>query len=412
MDKLGYPRRRALSMPNPRRTTRRFCCSKMRSLLALACLCAASSCGSGAQPTGVDPAYHDAAIVLADFLLSQQTTEGAIPDQPDGATCNEDSNMEYALIGLAAAYSNTRDDRYLSGLELGIRWLAAREEMSDPDWRGSWYYTYQATPPYAPTPISPGGGFVDARGVDSTSALFVYLLYLHQELSGSDELAAEFRSHARAALNFILKRNQDEDSPFTFSSWHLQPSGEWHQYRYQYAADQGDVYLGLVAGSRLYESSRGGRFGQAAANIEQQFNDTFYSKSKKLYASGVDEEGSANTAIESFDGIFPQGYLPWVFGDSSAARAAFSVLKAAERDDGSLVFFPGDPRYSLSVAVYAMAATGLDEPTPTAAIDWALRTTYNKRTGTIRDTATLRSAAFSNVIGLSIVALLGFSALP
>jgi hypothetical protein len=45
--------------------------------------------------------------------------------------------MEYALMGLAAAYQHSRDPRYLAALEKGIRWLAAREEMSDPKWRGS-----------------------------------------------------------------------------------------------------------------------------------------------------------------------------------------------------------------------------------------------------------------------------------
>jgi len=386
---------------------------KMRTLFWLACLCVASSCGGNRpQSTSINPGYRDAAITLADFLLSQQTADGAIADKPGGATSNEDSNMEYALIGLAAAYSNTHDSRYLAGLESGIRWLAAREEMSDPEWRGSWFYTYQATTPYAPVPVSPGDGFVDARGVDSTSALFVYLLYLHQTLSGSDAVAKEFRDPARAALNFILNRNQDENSPFTFSSWHLLPSGEWHQYRYQYAADQGDVYLGFIAGSFLYEANRNGRYGQAAASIALQLNSTFFSKSKKRYATGIDEEGTTETTIANFDGIFPQGYLPWVFGDSSAARAAFAVLQTAERGDGSLVLFSGDPHYSLSVAVYAMAATGLHAVVPTGALDWALRTTYNSRTGAIRDTAALRSEVFSNVIGLSIVGLLRFPALP
>jgi hypothetical protein len=46
---------------------------------------------------------------MEDFILSLQNAAGAIPDQPGASTVNEDSNMEYALIALGAAYSATKD---------------------------------------------------------------------------------------------------------------------------------------------------------------------------------------------------------------------------------------------------------------------------------------------------------------
>ncbi|HUD14728.1 MAG TPA: hypothetical protein VMQ56_13840, partial [Terracidiphilus sp.] len=69
---------------------------------------------------------------MADFILSLQTPNGAIVDEPGGTKVNEDSNMEYALIGVGAAYASSKQDKYLEGLERGIKWLADREEMSDP----------------------------------------------------------------------------------------------------------------------------------------------------------------------------------------------------------------------------------------------------------------------------------------
>ena len=116
------------------------------------------------KPLIVD--YTATGLKVAGYLLKQQNADGMIPDEPGSQIVNQDSNMEYALIGLAAAYRQSRDVRYLNGLERGIVWLAEREEMTDPDWCGSWRYTYSTTPPYSPVPVSPGPGIADVRGVD------------------------------------------------------------------------------------------------------------------------------------------------------------------------------------------------------------------------------------------------------
>src|SRR5205807_6028683 len=87
------------------------------------------------------------ALRMADFILSLQNAGGAIPDEKGVLTVNQDSNMEYALIGLGAAYAATKDHKYLEGLEKGIKWLAEREEMTDANWKGSWYYGFSANPP-------------------------------------------------------------------------------------------------------------------------------------------------------------------------------------------------------------------------------------------------------------------------
>jgi hypothetical protein len=154
-----------------------------------------------ARSGGFGPAAWPEAVRIADFILSLQNAGGAIPDEKGVATVNQDSNMEYALIGLGAAYAATHDRKYLDGLEKGINWLADREEMSDPRWKGSWYYVYSASPPYAEIPTSPGAGISDARGVDATSTLFAYLLYLDQRLTGNKSLAQKYEPNARASVS-------------------------------------------------------------------------------------------------------------------------------------------------------------------------------------------------------------------
>jgi hypothetical protein len=189
-------------------------------------------------PPSASNDYSTHAARIADYLLSQQNADGAIPDAPGWDTVNQDSNMEYALIGLAAAYDYSHDPRYLLALEKGIRWLAAREEMTDPPWRGSWFYAYSSVPPYNPIPTSPGDpAITDVRGVSATSALFVYLLYLHSVVSGSNTLAIEYEDNARAALDFVLEHNQSADG-FFYNSWQKSAAdGKWHLWRFRYAAD-------------------------------------------------------------------------------------------------------------------------------------------------------------------------------
>lgn len=360
--------------------------------------------------------YVAYALRIADYLLDQQNSDGAIPDLPNGETVNMDSNMEYALIGLAAAYQSSRDPRYLDGLEQGIRWLAAREEMTDtfaalsagPPWRGSWFYAYSSAPPYEPIPTSPDDpAILDARGVDATSALFVYLLYLHSAVSGSDALALEYETHARAALDFVLDHNQSADG-FFYSSWQKWASdGEWHLWIFRYAADQGDVHLGMKAGWHLYSDAR---YRDAAAHLQEQMPAAFFDASQGRYATGIYEDGSFESELEGFDGIFPQGYLAWVFGDNETNRAAFDWLTACLQDDGSLACYTGDPHYSLSAAMYAMSASALGEALPAQTLNWLTAIPYDPADGGIRDTADPASEKYPNVAGFSVAALLEFPA--
>lgn len=345
---------------------------------------------------------------IADFLLSMQDGNGALRDGASAEIVNEDSNMEYALIGLAAAHDRSHDARYLAGLESGIRWLAAREEMTDPEWRGSWHYAYAAAPPYAPRPVSPGPGISDVRGVDATSALFAYLVYLHATGSGvGTGVASDMEPNVRAGLDFLLARSRGRDRLFN-SSWQQDArTGAWRLWRYQYCADQADVYLGMRAGWLLYGDER---YRDAADAIRRVVGRVFYLKEQCRYAVGRDESAPVDRDLDSFDGVFPQGYVPWALGRSRHARKAFAWLGEREQSDGSLVCFAGDPRYSLSAALDAMAAHSLGKPREESALDWIVSTTFDPGSGAVRDTAQPRSPAYSNVAGFAIMAMLDFKA--
>lgn len=354
--------------------------------------------------------YRAWGLRSADYLLAQQNADGAIPDAPGWDSVNTDSNMEYALIGLAAAYRASAQARYLAGLEQGIHWLAGRAEMDDPRWRGSWFYAYSAAPPYAPLPTSPGDpAIADVRGVDATSALFAYLLYLHTAVSGSDALARQYEPQARAALDFILAYNRSPDG-FFYSSWQRRKAdGQWRLWKYRYTADQADVYLGLWAGWQLYQDER---YAAAAQLLRQALPQAFFDPAQGRYALGVEEDGSLEMNLDGFDGIFPQGYLPWVSGDTPANRAAANWLAGCAQADGSLACSPQDPRFSLSAAIYALSASALDRPRPGITLDWLTAAPYDQQDGGIRDTAALQSEKFPNVAGFSATALLEFPAWP
>lgn len=387
---------------------------RVQAVLAVLLLCLLASCaGPSRQPEPppdppVPSKYETTALQIGEFLLALQNGDGAIPDAPGSGLVNEDSNMEYALLGLAAAYRFSGDARYLSGLEGGIAWLAEREEMRDARWRGSWRYAYSSVPPYAPVPVAVGEGIRDARGVDATSALFVYLLHVHAQLSGVRAVADRYEENARAALDFLIAGNLRPDGSFA-SSWHKwQADGRWRLWPYCYTADQADVYLGMHSGWELYGDDR---YRAAAAAVEEIARTRFFSATQERFGLGRDEDGDIELDMEDFEGIFPQGYLPWVFGGSHEDLAACMWLQGHVRSDGAISCYEGDPLYSLSAAIFAMARSALGLPPARSSLDWLIANAFDPHDGGVRDTVAAGSEKYANVAGFAIMALLDFPAL-
>ncbi|WER48366.1 hypothetical protein CupriaWKF_26625 [Cupriavidus sp. WKF15] len=360
-------------------------------------------------PTATTPEQQRAvALQIAGFILAQQDVNGAIPDEAGADTVNTDSNMEYALIGLAAAYGNTRDPKYLTGLEKGIAWLAAREEMTDPGWKGSWRYVYSIKSPYNPVPTSPGAGIADVRGVDATSALFVYLLYQHQQLTGSSALVSRYSANARAALDFILAKNINP-SGFSGSSWQL-PDGSstWEFWPYEYAADQGDVYLGMNAGALLFPDNQ--QYASKAAFLKANVPTQFYLNNQQRYAIGRDPGSPLDTDME-IDAIFPQGYLPWVFGANAQSTGSVQWLINQTQADGSIRAPATDPAYALSNVVLMLGAGALGIQPPSTTLPWILNNVLDPQTYGIHDFPGSPDQE-TNVSGFAVAALLGMKPFP
>ena len=346
------------------------------------------------------------AVRMADFILSLQNAAGAIPDEKSVVTVNQDSNMEYALIGLGAAYAAMKDRKYLNGMEKGIKWLAEREEMSDPRWKGSWYYVYSANPPYAEIPTSPGTGIIDARGVDATSTLFAYLLYLDQRLTGNNTLAQRYAPNARAALDFVINHNLDSDG-FSRSSWHLYAAdNQWHLYTEKYSADQGDVYVGMRAGELLFHNAK---YADVAELLRVKTPSQFFSSAEQRYGLGIHEDGKLDTSDDGNSAAFSQGYLSWIWGDNAQSRAALKWLQSKVQSDGSIVSVPGKPACSLNVAMLALADKSLGQPAPVKSLRWLIDTTYGRETGGVRHSPDPSDKhEFNNEAGFILLGYLGF----
>jgi hypothetical protein len=373
---------------------------KMFVLIAYLMLCNGNS--STIRVTVAATVMPQEALHVADFILSLQDAAGAIRDTPDIDIVNADSNMEYALMGVAAAYAYSRDERYLNALERGVQWLTLRQIMVDTHWRGSWFYAYSAKPPYAPVATSLEGGIEDIRGVDSTSSLFVYLLYLHKKVTGRDGLVKQYEANARAALDFVLAKNRSKDG-FFYNAWHRR-NGRWQLWKHQYAADQADNYLGLRAGSLLYDGPDR-YYGRAADSIRTKLPSAFFSSSLGRYATGRQEDGGLDDAV-GINMVFPQGYVPWVFGLSAENTQVYNWFCRGVQADGRLVLFSDDPGYSLAVLIFALAAASLNMPSPQASLQWLLSNTYDPKDGGVRDELDPNSNKYSNVAGFTVLALL------
>ncbi len=296
--------------------------------------------------------------------------DGAIVDELGGSKINEDSNMEYALIGLGAAYEASQQSKYLQGMERGIQWLAGREEMGDPRWKGSWYFVYSAkTGDHLRS--SPGPGMMDARGVDATSALFPYLLYLDKRLSHSSALADRYAAHGRAALDFVIRENLASDG-LSQSSW--------------------------------LQNKKGVADGLKSKTPIMIFDDAL-----GRYALGRDSNGGLTSTDNGIGAAFSQGYLTWIWGDTRENRVATEWIRSKLNADGSIVTVPGKPSYSLTIAMLATADAAFGAPAPAASLEWLLAHTFDVKTGGVHHSIDPKdNGELNNEAGFCIIAFLRF----
>ena len=337
----------------------------------------------------------------ADFLLSLQLTNGAIPDAPESDITNEDSNMEYALIGLGFAYRSLGDEKYLLAMEQGIRWLASVQVQDSTRWSGSWWYRYHTDGAPAASPVN--DQVRDVRGVDTTCALFVYLLALDRQCRPDSTLPARYQKNALSALHFLLHSSMDSDG-YTFSSYQQYPDKSWHCDTTKYCADQGDVWLGLQAGADLYDA---GQFQPFADSIRENLSSDFYMDRFSRYAESLEEQDSYEAdTVSDFSPIMSQGYLPWIFGKNKQNLHAVDWLIQHTNRDGSLTFYPDDPAFAMSAAMLCIGQTGLGKPLPVKSVSWLVRSCLDQKSGGIYDSPQVHVES-SNVAAFTVIALSG-----
>lgn len=315
----------------------------------LAVISALSGCGSADRSASSWPeAYR-----MCDWLVERQTATGAIPDTEDSRWTNQDSNMEYALIALGAAFDTSGEAKYLRAMEKGIDWLFARQVASTDRWNGSYWYVYDADETDVTKHIPAGEeGIYDTRGVDATSALAVYLLWLDRALNPASTRWRDYEEKAKAALDFIIRNNwyeaEADGDGWSLSSWtQAVAGGEWTLWEYQYTADQVDVWLGLEAGFLLYGETDS-RYGAKADYIRAHLGERFWDGDAGRLAIGMEGE-SLDTEADSFNAVFPLGYVPWAFGADAHAEDNCEWLEARVNADGSVT--AGGDAFSLNVAM-------------------------------------------------------------
>ncbi len=198
------------------------------------------------------------AMEMADHILLLQHTNGAISDYLDDNSTpaeqvNDGSNMDYAMMGLIAAFDiashmNPPDPRsvdYRTAVENGMMFLAACQTMDSSLFHGTWYDSFLPVG----TPLND-----QVRAVDTTTVLFVYVLYLMETYYNTTY--PSLYDNAQAALDFLLTHSVDEDmynNKFTFSHYKWDSvNEEWKTHNIQYAADNVEVYMGMKAGVALF----------------------------------------------------------------------------------------------------------------------------------------------------------------
>jgi hypothetical protein len=347
---------------------------------------------------------------VVEFLLAQQTEKGCIPDAPEGLRANEDGRMSRALLAVGHAYRLMSRVRYRNAFRDGVKWLGASMETNDRPWVGTWRYAYAAKPPHVALATSPCDGMQDARGVSSTSALFLYLLALYTHYTNDTVPSKALRPHTRAALEFLLERNRGENELFC-RGWHqAKGASKWELCRKQIAVDQADVYLGLRAGYWLLGQER---YWRAAQRLAERVPRFLFDRKKRAFGLELDEKGNLVPPDETPESYFTQGYLAWVFGPNRETESAMKWLRVRLARDGSFRRRRTDLAYTLPTAGFCLGAArlGLYTVQVRATRKW-LREIAMTPKGGIREVARAKSPLRNDLAGHVVAAWLSCHPYP
>ncbi|MDQ3991680.1 MAG: hypothetical protein M3245_05160 [Actinomycetota bacterium] len=281
------------------------------------------------------------AVRAAEYIVSLQNRHGAIRDSEARFTANSDSQMEYAMWGLAHAYRVTGDRRYLRVMRAGLDWLSARQRRD-----GSWWFAYAANPPFEPDRR--------VRGVSATVGLYIYDLWLYGHLSGHKAFVRSKMRHVRRGLRFLYRHMRRARDGTFYSAFTRREDGRYRKDTYRFTSDQADLYLGLRAAARLTGSARYRRHARMlrAALTRPKL---FFFPRRGRFAQGIDYLGHRDRTLDVLT-VWPNGYVPWVLGSERNTRRALRWMRRHQQPGGGFRLWDADPGYSLSAAVFVMGS--------------------------------------------------------
>jgi hypothetical protein len=162
--------------------------------------------------------------------------------------------------------------------------------------------------------------------------------------------------------------------------------------------------LGLHAAFLLFGDAK---YEELARKIKNNIYWKFFYTRKHRFALGINEDMKIQKHMEKVNGIFPQGYLPWVFGHSIPfPENSLDWLLSKQKHNGKIKVSGG--KYALTPIIQIMGQLRIYSTFNLKAWLWVNKFCYDSATGGIRDKPSKRSVEFCNVAGFGIIALTGF----
>jgi len=302
--------------------------------------------------SGIDATYKPQIIKAADYIVSIQNSDGAIPDAHDSGWFNNDNTMGYTITSLYFAYLESKDNRYRDAMKKALAWQASVQDSS-----GLWHIAYKKNSRGTYVPSTPPeytrDSIDDIKSIDAIQSFFVYNLWLYSQIARDDDFARIKSESARMAIDALILNNRDENGRFFYSSWQLK-RGNWRRLNYKYAMGQGDVFVGLIGAWHLLGDRK---YFDYANTIRNSFDSAFWDPAHGRYANAIDE----NDAQDDEEYILAQAIPTFFFGKPLMHSSnALKYLISHKTASGYIDPENSDSSYTLNIAALALAANQLE----------------------------------------------------
>jgi hypothetical protein len=162
----------------------------------------------------------------------------------------------------------------------------------------------------------------------------------------------------------------------------------------------------MHAGALIYGSST---YASVADTLMTKTPVSIFNTSQKRYAIGMFADGTLDNGTDGYSEGFAQGYLSWMWGNTTQNQEGMTWFRSKVGSNGSIVTKSGAPAYSLNVAMLGLGDNGLAVAAPVKSFAWLVSKTYVSSNGGVYDS--LQSGdtiEFDNVTGFCAASLFGF----